>query len=69
MKLMQLPQEVRERILDSARNVITSQCSGTRVLISCWNEVLTAEYAYPGILPGNSQVVTHNPAVPPETQV
>lgn len=69
MKLMQLPQEVRECILDSARNVITSQCSGTRVLISCWNEVLTADYVYPSNLPVNSQVATHNPAVPPETQV
>lgn len=56
MKLMQLPQEVRERILDSARNVIASQCNGTRVLITCWNEVLSAEYVNPSdnAVPGNN---------------
>ena len=72
MKLMQLPEEVRERILDTARNVISSKVAGTTNLINSWNEVLLAEYVDPTAsvakvgLP-NTQVVSDNPAIPPET--
>lgn len=56
MKLMQLPEDVRERILDSARNVISGQVSGTRTLIASWNEVLNADYMDPSnnAVPGNT---------------